>query len=302
MRPTLARRLLMAVVAVAGIEWIASAFAYRSAIADGDWDDAAAALEPDLPVYVATAWLDPLARMELESAARLENLARPDLRGHQRFHVIGRGDTWSDALEADLEDLPRPVLEDSVDAGALTIATYTLETSPRRDALLAHGDLEVEADGQRCKQKGRTAAYDCGDRGSGKQPVGVDTIEVDYRPRRCLAIDVSDGRAVTLRIDDFAFGDVLRGHVGVDDFNARLRSDAALSLEARVDGEVLARWTFDDEGWTPFAVATPPGAGTLELVAVPSVRGTWGWGGEGYGQRLNHRFCVEARSFTEGGA
>lgn len=302
MSPATARRWLVGVLALAGIEWIASAVVYRSRIADEDWTEIEAALEPELPVYVATPWLDPLARMELDAVAELDHVARPDLRGQARFHTIGLGDAWSDDLEADLEDLPRPVLEATTEAGALTLSTWSLAVAPRVDDLLAHADaIEIEADGERCRGRSSGSTRDCGDRGSGKQPVGVDTVEVDYRPRRCMAIDVADGRAVTLRVPEFGFGDVLRGHVGVDDFNARLRSDASLTLEARADGRVLARWTFTDaQGWARFAVATPPGSGTLELVAIPSVRGTWGR--NGYGHAPPHRFCIEARSFDEGGA
>lgn len=301
MTSRLARGLIAAVLGVAALECALSAFAYRSPIGEEDWPALEDALDPQLPVYLATDWLDPVARMESEQLARIENLARPDLRGVSRFAVVGfAGQAWSDRLQDDLEDLPAPQVEDERDFGALSLTTYSLATGVLQDDLLDQpARLSVRNREGECR--GRNGRFTCGRGRNASAKVGPELIEVDYRPRRCLAVDVDDGDEVRVKIPQFAFGDVLRGHVGFGDFNMRLRSDATVSVAVRADGAPLGRWSFGDaQGWAAFAVATPPDANELELVIQPSVRGTWD--GQGHRQRPVHRACIEVRSFEEGGA
>jgi hypothetical protein len=281
------------------VELVASAISYRSRIREDDWNGVANAIEPALPVYVATPWLDPLARMEVDAVASRASLGRADLRGIPRFHVLGvGGHQWSAELQSDLEDLPAPSLESHAGFGALTLSTYSLATGElRADVLDGRTELDVQVDGHSCAKKG--ADWTCGRGQAAKGRLENTMAEIGYRPRRCLAAALDDGATLEVRAENLELGDVLRGHVGFDDFNRRLRSDADVTVEIRVDGEVAGRWTFtDDEGWTPFAVATTPGSHSLTIVAQPSVRGTWGRGG--YDGSKAHRFCFELRSFEEG--
>ena len=129
--------------------------------------------------------------------------------------------------------------------------------------------------------------------------MGVAVAEVDYRPRRCLELELRDGATVSLRYPAMPTGDVLRGHLAVDDFNARLRSDAPVRLRVSVDGQRMAQWLVSDEqGWWPFAVATEPGTHEVELELSAAVRGTWQRGG--YEEGRVHAPCVELRSLQEG--
>ncbi len=301
MNPRRARVLLGGVLGLALVEWLAGAFAYRARVADEDWAAVADAIDPNLRVYVATRWLEPVARLEIGAAAELEAVARPDLRGQTRFQVLGlAGDRWSAALERDLEDLPEPSLESSTRHGGLELTTYTLSAGEVSDALLAHADeLSVETKSGPCRWA--NMAWKCGKGRGANERVAIETVEVDYRPRRCLSFELDDGERARVQIEAFEFGNVLRGHVGFHDFNARLRSDAPVVVEAHQSGELLGRWTFTDaQGWAPFAVATRVGSAPLEIVLAPTVRGSWGR--QGYGPSAAHRFCIEARGFTEGGA
>lgn len=301
MKPKTARILLHSVAALVLIELTASLISYRSRIFDEDWEAVREAANPELPLYVATAWVDPVARMELPAAAELDALGRPDLRGVSRFSVLGVGKSqWSEDLQSDLEDLPAPSLESTQRFGALTLSTYSLRAGSRvADLSEVPSKLDVEVDGTACSHRG--TRWTCGRGQAATGEVEYTMAEIDYRPRRCLAAALDDGARLEIRAEGSELGDVLRGHVGFDDFNRRLRSDAVVSVEIQVDGDVAGRWVFsDDEGWQPFAVAVPPGVHDLTVVAQPTARGTWER--QGYDGSRAHRFCLELRSFEEGGA
>lgn len=299
--PRVARGLLTLVAAVALVELLASGVVYRPSLRPADWEAAASALAElpaGEPVWLGTPWLGPRARMHLPALATWSAVAPPDLRGAPRFHVLGReGDAWAPTLEADREDLPAPTLVATRALGGLTLHTYeqpaagTLVTSLLDDA---HA-LRVETDRGPCKAAGK-GRWRCEE---GR--VELATIEVDHRPRRCLRLELSDGATVRLRHPAMATGDVLRGHVGVHDFNARLRSDAPVRLRVSIDDERAAQWLVSDaQGWWPFAVRTTPGTHAVELELSPAVRGTWQRGGYDPGQA--HAPCVELRALAEGPA
>lgn len=295
----LARWLLGVVLGVTVLEWGASALAYRVTIEPADWKQASVALAQlpaEEPVWLATPWLGPRARMHLPRMASFDAVAAPDLRGAPRFHVLGRaGDQWSTPLQADLEDLPAPTLVASQDLGGLQLSTYEQPSAGRvlADFVTEASTLTVSTPSGPCRGRGRRTCEE------GR--VGVAVAEVDYRPRRCLRAEVRGGTAVTLRYPQMPVGDVLRGHVAFDDFNARLRSDAPVRLRVLVDGQRVAQWLVGDEqGWWPFAVRTEPGVRDVELQLVPAVRGTWQRGG--YEDGRVHAPCVELRSLQEGAA
>ena len=291
----LARRALVIVAVVALLEIVLGWRAYTDRITDDDWAlarDAIEALPPGEPVYLATEWLGPRARMELPSMRGLDEVARPDLRGHAVFHVLGLGkDAWSDRLHADLEGDPMPRRVEQRSVGSLSLTTYEQPAAGRVLAsLLDSHDLQVRSDAGPCRGQN---PWRCGD--GSVQPM---VAEIDYKPRRCMGIDVADGRIVSLTLPAMPTGDALRGHVGFHDFNRRLRSDAPVTLTVRIDDRVMARWVVTDEqGWWPFVVPTAAGRHEVTLELQTAVRGTWAH--DGHRPNEPRTVCVELRSLEE---
>lgn len=290
-----ARRGLIALGGIGVLELAIGAFAYRDRPDADDFAALAARLDgearPEL-VVLADEWLGPLARMFVAALADPASAARPDLRGVTQVTVVGLGDDWSASLTRELEDMPPPRRIASEDVGPFRIATWE-HAQPERvlDGLLARA----------AAVRGRSGEGPCRGRGDlrcGEGNVAARIVEVDYRPRRCLAIDLRDGARLELELDDVATGTMIRGHLGFGDFNARLRQDAPIGLEILVDGEPLARWTVADaQGWWPFAVATTPGRHRVTTrVALPQ-SGTWQ--GTSYDPTPTRTVCLEWRTFAE---
>ena len=286
---------LVAIAAVAAVEWGASAFVYRSRVTNQDLDAARQALDASVPVWLATDWLGPRARMTIPALADLSSVARPDLRGASRFSVLGVGDTWSDTLRADNEDMPPPRLVGTEQIGDLTLSTYEQDAAGTItwDLLSDPRGIKVEIGGDRCKGQSRRWRCNLGD-------VQLRTAEIDFRPRRCLTANGDDGVPVRIVAAGVQTGNVLRGHVGFEGFNARLRSDAAAEVTVTIAGRASSRFLFtDDQGWAPFAVAVTPGLHDIAVQVVTSARGTWG--NDGYDPGRAHEPCVELRSLQEDG-
>lgn len=292
---TWARRGLVAVLAIAMLEWGMSAWAYRDPLDDAAWSALAgdvAALPEDEPVVLASEWLGSSARMHVPALARVDAVGRPDLRGWSRFHAVGFGARWSAELAADLEDLPAPTPVATHDVGPFTITTYE---QPAAGALVADllGDVDglaIEDASGRCRGRGELRC------GSGS--IGVHVAEIDYRPRRCLALDVRDGASLRIARAAAPTGDVLRGHVGFADFNARLRNDSPIELRVEIDGEPVAEWPVTDaQGWWPFAIATEPGTHDIAFVVDVGVGGRWT--ARGYDAETR-TVCLDARTLQEG--
>jgi hypothetical protein len=285
---------LLGVVAIA--EWAMAVASYRTRVTSQDFDAVHRALDPTQPAWLSTPWLGPRARMTVPALARLDSVARPDLRGVPSFATVGLGDRWSPELTADLEDLPMPRVVEQHTFGPLVLTTYAQPAAGTRlDDLLADpGRLRVAADDEMCKGQRRRWRCNLG-------AVELRTAEVDFRPRRCLSVVADDGVPVRIVVPKMVLGDTLRGHVGFHGFNARLRSDAVSEVTVSIDEVVAARWLVsDEEGWRPFAVRTPAGPHDVAIEIVSAARGTWG--GDGYDPSRTHEPCIELRSFTDGGS
>lgn len=287
---------LAAVVGLAVVESVTAAAVYRDRIEPEDWRALRQTLDTvePLPVFLATPWLGPRARMELPALADLEVAAGRDLRDRRDFYTLGLfGQTWSEHLERDLEGLPRPEMTDARAIGPFTLARYRApEAAVRRWDLLEARDLRVEVDDSPCRKRAR--GWQCGE---GKAT--VDVVEIDFRPRRCLSVDVPDGTRVRLVAPDVPLGDALWGHVGFHDFNGRLRSDAPARLSVAVDGEpVLDFVATDEQGWLGFSAPTTPGRGAVTVEILVTARGTW----DRPGYRPGHPrpVCVELRALEAG--
>jgi hypothetical protein len=296
-RPNGAVILLGLLCTLAAVEMIAAFLEYRTRIDAEDWDAVREIVADDeaVPVIAASEWLGPAARMNLASARSWDALAYPDLRSFERFWLLthARERPWQGRLRAELEELPRPELVSVRRVGELLLHEYQHDVPPERFSLLESID-EVSTERGRCSGGDGREKWSCKD---GR--VSVRTVEIDYRPRRCLAIELEDGVMATVKLGKLELGDRIHGHLGFADFNARLRSDPTARVELWIDDAVAGRWVFtDDQGWAAFALATPLGKHELELRVGTTVTGTW--------QRDGHRSspsdvaCIELRGFGEG--
>lgn len=284
------RWLALGVVALAGVEWIAAGLAYRDRIDDADWTqlaDAIAAKGDDAPVLLATDWLGPSARMHVPAIAERAALSRPDLHGLPHFHTVGLDASWSEALEHELEGLPAPELLERRTLGPFTWASWAQPDAGAVLDTLADAPLAVRSNGGSCRGRG---SWKCSE---GELAPAI--VEIDYRPRACLGLELHDGTTVVLRWPGATLGTILRGHLGFGDYNARLRNDAPAQLRVRIDGEERLRVIVSDaEGWRPFAIATAPGTAEIELELTVGLSGVWK--GRAYDATPTRTLCLEART------
>jgi len=300
MTPRVTRIALAVLATVAALEWLFAARAYRAQLTPAIWQQAAealAALPADEPVFLGTPWLAPSARQHLASLRNWASVAPPDLYGVPRFHVLGLAGSphaggWSDELQADLGELPPPTLEGTDTLGPFRLHHYRSTTGPISTDWLttpsalqlrdAHGPCRLSAETWTCKQ-GRVA---------------IQTLEVAYRPRRCLALALDDGATLELTHSRAQLGTLLRGHLGFADFNSRLRNDAPALLELFIDDAPAGRWTLtDNQGWAAFAIQTTPGSHAVRLRLTPLLGGSWTE--QGYNASPRRTACLELRALTE---
>jgi hypothetical protein len=265
--------LALAVVVLAAVETFAATRAGTPAITADDWRAVEAALPEDAFPVLGTPWLGPRARAELAPFARPDVVGAPDLRGHARLVVLtARDDRAWRRLVA--EGLGLPTLDGYADPmtsdhGALSLHVLDMPSAERiTDSLAARLDeLRVETPhypAGRCKLA----------RGRGKCSLGAAPFvtlrqafaEVDHTARHCATLQFELQGTLRLSLPEFEYGARLLGHVGVHDFNQRLRNDAATTLEVTLPDGV--RWTAthtDRQGWAPFEIPTTPGAGPLTV-------------------------------------
>lgn len=301
MTPRQASAALLVLAAVAVVEWVCAARAYRAELDAEAWaraDAALSALPPDETVFLGTPWLGPSARQHLPALRSWAAIAPPDLYGLPRFHVLGlasaaRAGAWSSELTTDLGELPPPRLLGTEELGPLRLYHYEQPASGAllSDWLAEPAALQLRDDRGACRLSQRT--WSC------KQArVTLDTLEVSYRPRRCLAIDLDDGRTLEISRPRTLLGAVLRGHLGFSDFNARLRNDAPALLELLIDEVPVGRWTVSDsQGWTAFAARTSPGVHDVRLRLTTLLGGTWTE--QGYSPQPRRTACLELRALSE---
>ena len=302
-RPNSAVILLGLLCALALIESIAAFLEYRERIDERDWEVVEQLLEAHEgePLIVVSDWLGPSARMHVARARSWDSLAFPDLRGFSKFWLLthARERPWRGPLRAELEGLPRPLLVKAYRVGELSLNEYAQVVGTVDFSLLdsIHGVSTARGP---CSESG--GQYRCKD---GR--VGVRVLEIDYRARRCLALELDDGVMASIDLGEVVLGDRIHGHVGFGDFNARLRADPSARLELWIDGAIAGRWVFsDDQGWAAFALAVAakrdpqPNLHKVELRVGTTVGGTWQR--EGHRSTPTNTLCVELRGFTDPGS
>lgn len=288
-----ARRVLAGLAALAGLELVGGAFAYRDTIEGQDWAALRDALETDDAdgMRLATTWLGPRARMEVPALATAAAAAPPDLHGLETLTVVGLDEVWSDDLDRALEGSLRPGLESTRDVGPFTVARYRFRDAPTtvHDWLQTAPTLSTPQG--TCRPKGSGWACKEG-------TVSVAYAEVDYVPRRCFVFGLPDATPLTFSAT-MPTGTSLRGHVGVSDFNARLRNDAAVRVRTWIDDRPVGTFTASDaQGWHPFVVKTEPGTHEVRVELTDTAGGTWGR--TGHDPRRRRKVCFELRALGGG--
>ncbi|MGH1345295.1 MAG: hypothetical protein ACRBN8_27280 [Nannocystales bacterium] len=283
-----ARWTLGGLAAIAAAELVLGGLSYRDAIEDADWDALADAVAQDDAdaVMLATTWLGPRARMELPALAAPRSAAAPDLHGIETLTVIGLGEPWSDALDQELEGRRRPPRLSLENLGPFEVGRYRFDDAPTTLRSWISAPPKLSTPTGNCRKKGASWACKEG-------AVSVGFAEVNYRPRRCFQFALSDNTPLTFE-DKLALGTSLRGHIGVTDFNSRLRSDAPIRVRTFIDDVPVGQFVVTDaQGWRPFSVKTEPGEHDVRVELTDTVRGTWGREGHNPGGR--RKVCFELR-------
>ena len=309
----LARAGLALCLAVAAVEWVAAARAYRQTLPPAAWRalsqhlegslgvteamSGAAIGEPAPVVLLADRWLGPRGRQAIAALRAPRSVAPHDLYGVAPLIIVSRGgDPWTRELREDWGDRPLPTAESVTEVGPFVVHRF-----PLADAASTLFDLaevavaqprRIELRDRRGRCRGSRGRWTCKQGG-----VAAEYAEIAYRPRRCLRFAVEDGAPITVRAAGVVLGDRLRGHLGFSDFNARIRSDAPARVEITIDGRRRATLLISDrQGWAPFEVATEPGAHELEITVTPALSGTWGEAG--YDPQPTHAPCLELRALA----
>ncbi|MBV1861617.1 MAG: hypothetical protein KUG77_24575 [Nannocystaceae bacterium] len=283
-----ARPVLGGLAALATLELVLGGLSYRDAIDDSDWDALAGSLTQDDAdaVRLATTWLGPRARMEVPKLAAPRSAAAPDLHGLETLSVVGLGESWSDALDQELEGQRRPSRLSEETLGPFKVGHYRFEHAPSTLRSWISDPPTLSTPQGSCRKK--RSSWACKE-GS----VSVGFAEVNYTPRRCFQFALSDNTPLTFE-DTLPLGTSLRGHLGVTDFNSRLRSDAPIRIRTFVDEVAVGSFTVTDaQGWRPFSVKTEPGEHHVRIELTDTVQGTWGR--EGHNPRGHRKVCFELR-------
>lgn len=208
------------------------------------------------PVLAHRAWIEPSLRSWFPQAARPSAYARPTAQDLPVFWTIGhRSDPDSITFAPDAQ------LVTTRTHGALVARKWEQPMAPHTLASLGQSplvikDLQARVAQGRCKIRSRVPLeIQCPDQSS----LSWQRSEIGYKPRTCLRYKSSQLGPLTLSFKLAQAAQRVRGHVGFNDFNARLRSDAALQVILESQGQVLINQPFSDaQGWAPLEAALDP--------------------------------------------
>lgn len=213
--------------------------------------------EVQVPVLAHRDWLEPQLRRWFPQAAKPSAFARPDADELAEFWTLGhRSDPPTQTIARNAQ------LKAQVQHGELVARNWMqpqtfVSLAKLGPSSLGIQDLHVRVDQGSCKIETKDPLkVRCPDQSS----LTWEVSEVSYRARACLALRSPQLGPVTLsfKLSEPRALHRIQGHVGYSDFNARLRSDAALQVLLRADHQELLRQTFSDaQGWAEFSVAIP---------------------------------------------
>lgn len=256
---TSARFLTVALLALALLEGLRSVNLHRGSSSTEDFEALAAKLEQDTrPVIAHRPWFAPLLKARLPAAARSDSWAAPDRAGWPEY--------WTIAHRSDpehLEENPTAQAVENITFGALVARRWKNPQANKviaslNPSLPAPKSLRAQQNDQACKVYTRDGLkIRCPDQS--RMEWGL--AEIDYRPRQCLAFTTNTLAPVELLLE-LPYpkrGGELRLRAGFSDFNARLRSDAALQVRLRHGKETwLDRPVSDAQGWALWQRPLPP--------------------------------------------
>jgi hypothetical protein len=298
--------LLAAIMCVSLVELAMTATRYGGALKTEHWQRARERLRADTPLIIGTPWLGPEARMRLDAAGTPEASGRPDLRGLSSFDVLrhNRDDPSSAGVwQASLSPRSKPVLLSTDQAGPLRVEHWRVEHPERVvDTLVHPRALRVSStrDAERICPGNPTDGYTCPDQRRAGRRIQQQFAEVDYDARRCLSTPLPNAGSLSFRRAEFQRGDRIVGHLGFEDFNARLRNDGPVTMTVEIEGEMVARSTFSNtDGWAGFEIPTTPGVGSLAVSLHVTAPGRWASPPERYQPGESRRVCLELRALDE---
>lgn len=298
--PRLATWFLLALAGMAIVETVAAGVVYRSRIDADDWHAIEAALDDETPVFVDPPWLEPVARHYLAAARTDVSVGAPDLHGQRRLALLTPADhaRASHHMQADLDERGPATTSERQTFGGLALTTLAFDDAlVELDALRLRDDLELTAvtstRRETCRRRG--SSWTCGSKDRELVTATRRPLEIDFRARHCLAIDFHRAATLSVHVPDMQLGERLRGHVGVADFNARLRSDAPVALRVEIDETLTLQRTFaDDEGWAAFEIETTPSRADVTVHLTRPDVAAWQRGRMTSSDRA--QVCVELRS------
>ena len=301
------RMVLVAIVCVSLAETVMTSSRYGGELTTAHWVRVNEALRADAALVVGTSWLAPEARMRLDAAATPEASGRPDLRGVTSFDVLlhhregpSAASRWRPSLSPDSR--PRRVSLER--AGPLLVEHWRVERPERIVDTLVHPhalQVKVNRDVERSCRGDPRSGYTCPGLRGAATAVKQQYAEVYFEARRCLSMQLPSAASLSLFRANFERGDRIVGHLGFEDFNARLRNDGPVTMTIQVEGETVARSTFTNaDGWAGFEFSTTPGVGALSVSLDANAPGQWGSPPERYERGATRRVCLELRSMREG--
>jgi len=234
--------------AVAVWEVIATVRAGHDVPGDDAWDRAAAAVRADHRsgdlIVFAPDWVDPVGRLHLGDLIPVDMAGRMDADRYGRIWELSiRGARARDT--AGLE----PVWSQRF--GGVTVRRF--ERTPVEVITDLVATLPAVTKGAR-----------------------VELEEVDFAPRRCVAVSPGPGRTAELRWPTAELGGQLVGYVGLADVFTRRENLFPARLEVAVAGGAATTVEVGaDEGWKRFAVATTPGRAEVTIRATDLTPTSW---------------------------
>lgn len=222
----------------------------------------------ETPIVAHRAWLEPSLRRWFPQVAAPENFGAAAPSTWSEF--------WTLAHRSDpgaFEEDPALRLQQVVQHGALVARQWRRNSTSTTIATLGLSDskiqnLRVSVDQGPCRiTKASPLKVRCPDQSS----LTWELAEIDYRARLCLAYRTYSLSPIQIEFEVPwpAQGARLLGRVGFSDFNARLRGDAALSVQIYGDEQLWFEQPFSDaQGWASLSHPVPPpssGQTTLPL-------------------------------------